>query len=70
MGLHGPSLGRERSHAMLIKAQSLTGYTLDSLDGKIGKVKEFYFDDQHWGVRYLVTDTGHRLKDRQVLISP
>jgi hypothetical protein len=43
---------------------------LDSLDGAIGKVKEFYFDDQHWTIRYLVADTGDWLTDRQVLISP
>lgn len=55
---------------MLIKAKTLTGYKLDSLDGKIGKVKEFYFDDRYWTIRYLVADTGNWLTDRQVLISP
>jgi hypothetical protein len=43
---------------------------LDSLDGEIGKVKEFYFDDRHWTIRYLVADTGDWLTGRQVLISP
>ena len=55
---------------MLNKAKTLKGYKLDSLDGEIGKVKEFYFDDQHWAVRYLVADTGNWLTGRQVLISP
>ncbi|MBE0669187.1 MAG: PRC-barrel domain-containing protein, partial [Anaerolineales bacterium] len=55
---------------MLIKAKTLYGYKLDSLDGEIGKVKEFYFDDRHWTIRYLVADTGNWLMDRQVLISP
>ena len=55
---------------MLSKANTLKGYTLDSLDGELGKVKEFYFDDQHWTIRYLVADTGNWLMDRQVLISP
>jgi uncharacterized protein YrrD len=55
---------------MLYKAKTLKGYKLDSLDGEIGKVKEFYFDDQHWTIRYLVADTGNWLTDRQVLISP
>ncbi|MFT5874213.1 MAG: sporulation protein YlmC with PRC-barrel domain [Clostridium sp.] len=40
------------------------------IDGEIGKVKEFYFDDHHWTIRYLVVDTGNWLADRQVLISP
>jgi len=55
---------------MLIKAKTLKGYKLDSFDGEIGKVKEFYFDDQHWVIRYLVADTGNWLTGRQVLISP
>jgi uncharacterized protein YrrD len=55
---------------MLNKALTLKGYQLASLDGDIGKVKEFYFDDQHWVIRYLVAETGDWLTDRQVLISP
>ena len=55
---------------MLIKANSLKGYKLNGLDGEVGKVKEFYFDDQHWTIRYLVADTGNWLTGRQVLISP
>jgi hypothetical protein len=55
---------------LLIKAKTLKGYQLESLDGKIGKVEEFYFDDHHWAIRYLVADTGHWLPGRQVLISP
>lgn len=55
---------------MLDKAKTLLGYRLHSLDGEIGKVKDFYFDDQHWTIRYLVIDTGSWLNDRQVLISP
>jgi hypothetical protein len=55
---------------MLNKATTLKGYTLHSLDGEIGRVKEFYFDDRHWTIRYLVADTGNWLSGRQVLISP
>jgi len=55
---------------MLNKAKTLRGYKLDSRDGEIGTVKEFYFDDHHWTIRYLVADTGTWLMDRQVLISP
>lgn len=55
---------------MLSKIKTLHGYKLESLDGGIGKVKEFYFDDRHWAVRYLVADTGNWLVDRQVLLSP
>jgi uncharacterized protein YrrD len=55
---------------MLYTAKTLRGYKLASLDGEIGSVKEFYFDDRHWTVRYLVADTGNWLPGRKVLISP
>jgi len=55
---------------MLNKATTLKGYQLDSLDGEFGEVKEFYFDDHHWTIRYLVANTGNWLTGRQVLISP
>src|ERR1039457_1649289 len=55
---------------MLINVKTLKGFTLDSLNGDIGNVKEFYFDDYHWTIRYLVADTGNWYTDRQVLISP
>jgi hypothetical protein len=55
---------------MLNQVKTLKGYKLHSLDGEIGTVKEFYFDDHHWTIRYLVADTGGWLTGRQVLISP
>jgi hypothetical protein len=64
------SAKNERTTTMLNKAKTLKGYKLDSLDGEIGKVKEFYFDDRHWAIRYLVADTGNWLTGRQVQISP
>lgn len=55
---------------MLNKLGSLKGYKLNALDGELGEVEEFYFDDQHWTIRYLVADTGTWLTGKQVLISP
>ncbi len=48
----------------------LIGYKIDSLDGKIGSVHDFYFDEAGWVVRYLVVDTGSWLPGRMVLLSP
>jgi hypothetical protein len=62
-------LQKERT-IMLSRAKTIEGYRLDSRDGEIGMVKEFYFDDRHWTIRYLVADTGNWLAGRQVLISP
>ena len=55
---------------MLSKAEALKGYKLLSRDGEIGKINEFYFNDQRWNIRYLVANTGNWLTSRQVLISP
>lgn len=55
---------------MLIKAKTPAGYRLDSLDGEIGKVKDSYYDDRYWTIRYPVAETGNWLSERQVLISP
>jgi len=40
------------------------------LEGEVGTVKDIYFDDERWVVRYLVVDTGGWLGGRSVLISP
>jgi len=55
---------------MLRSIKQLYGDKLGASDGEIGQVKDFYFDDQNWAVRYLVADTGSWLPGRQVLISP
>jgi uncharacterized protein YrrD len=44
--------------------------TLCALDGKIGHVKDFYFDDVNWAVRYLVADVHSWISGRQVLLAP
>lgn len=43
---------------------------LGTSDGDIGRVNDFYFDDQNWAIRYLVADTGSWMPGRLVLISP
>lgn len=55
---------------MLIKSKRIKGYKLNAIDGEIGSVKEFYFDDRFWTVRYLIANTGSWINNRQVLISP
>ena len=50
--------------------KSLIGFTIGATDGDIGLVKDFYFEDNSWIVRYLVIETGSWQKGRKVLISP
>jgi hypothetical protein len=55
---------------MLRSIRDLHGSKVAAVDGDIGSVSQAYFDDESWGVRYLVVETGNWLNDRQVLISP
>jgi uncharacterized protein YrrD len=55
---------------MLRSAKHFESFTIGATDGNIGKVKDLYFDDEAWVVRYLVVNTGSWLGGREVLISP
>ncbi|HSH93854.1 MAG TPA: PRC-barrel domain-containing protein [Roseimicrobium sp.] len=55
---------------MLQDIKDLYGHALAASDGHIGHVKDFYFDDQDWAIRYLVVDTGTWLINQRVLLSP
>jgi uncharacterized protein YrrD len=55
---------------MIHNSKQLYGKKLGATDGDIGHVKDIYFDDAHWVVRYVVADTGSWLSGRQVLLSP
>lgn len=55
---------------MLQNIKELYGNKLAASDGDIGHVKDFYFDDKTWVIRYLVADTGSWMTGRLVLLSP
>ena len=55
---------------MLRNIKQLYGEKLRASDGEIGHVKDFYFDDQKWVIRYVVVNTGSWLSGRLVLIAP
>ncbi|HEX9047065.1 MAG TPA: PRC-barrel domain-containing protein [Verrucomicrobiae bacterium] len=46
----------------------LEGFKIIATDGEIGKVHDFFFDDDSWLVRYLVVDIGHWLPRRKLLL--
>src|SRR5664279_5288392 len=60
----------EGAGIMLRSMNDLEDYAIRATDGTIGHVKDFYFDDAAWVIRYLVVDTGGWLSSRKVLISP
>jgi PRC-barrel domain len=55
---------------MLRRFTRFQGSRIVALDGEIGKVCDFYFDDIEWVARYLIVDTGVWLPGRKVLIPP
>lgn len=55
---------------MLRSVDDIEGCAIAATDGDIGHVKDVYFDDESWVVRYLVVEAGSWLSSRKVLISP
>jgi hypothetical protein len=55
---------------MLLNLKKIYGHKLAAVDGQLGNINDFYFDDKSWAVRYLVVDTGTWLPGRQVLLAP
>ncbi len=55
---------------MLRSMKDLKNFTISATDGEIGHLKDIYFDDDAWVVRYFVVDAGSWLTSRKVLISP
>jgi sporulation protein YlmC with PRC-barrel domain len=54
----------------LENTRELYGDKIAALDGNIGHVRDFYFDDNIWVIRYAIADTGSWLPGRLVLLSP
>lgn len=54
---------------MFRSLEDLMGASMIAMDGEIGKICNFLFDDQSWKIRYCVVDVGHWLARREVLIS-
>lgn len=54
---------------MLRKLKNLEGFKVHGRDGDLGKVKDFYFDQHRFILRYVVVDTGSWLKNELTLIS-
>ena len=55
---------------MLHLAGKIRGAPVLATDGEIGAVEDFFFEEEHWAVRYVHVDTGRWLSGKRVLISP
>ncbi len=70
MGIGNTVRTLQGNHAILGTVKDLERYAIHAADGDIGQVRDVYFDDQTWVVRYLAVDTEGWLTGRNVLISP
>jgi hypothetical protein len=52
---------------MLRSMKDMEHYTLGATDGIIGRVRDFYFDDESWVIRYLVVNAGAGRSQRSIL---
>ena len=55
---------------MLRSMKDIEDCTIMATDGTIGRVRDIYFDDESWVIRYFVVSTSEELRRRKVLISP
>ena len=55
---------------MLRSTKALEGARIHAIDGDIGHVEEFYFDDRNWRINHVVTNIGNWLHGKLVLMSP
>ena len=68
----GPThrVGPSKEETMLRNTKDIDNYTVRATDGEIGHIKDQYFDDDAWVIRYFVVETGTWMDSRKVLISP
>lgn len=54
----------------LRSSSEVIGYHIEAIDGDIGHIDDFLFEERSWAIRYAVVDTRNWLPGRLVLIAP
>ncbi len=54
----------------LRSTREVTGYHIKAIDGEIGHLEDFLFDDENWEIRYAIVDTKNWWPARKVLLRP
>jgi uncharacterized protein YrrD len=55
---------------MMRTGKEFHGTPISAVDGELGSVHDFYFDDRTWKIRYLVVSVGNQPLPRHMFISP
>ncbi len=56
------------TETMLHPIHELRGFSVEATDGTIGHVRDFFFDDTQWTVRFFIVEASEWLNGRRVLI--
>jgi hypothetical protein len=67
--LQGERRSDDKGDPNLRSASEVDGYHIEAVDGSIGHIDDFIFNDETWSLRYFVVDTRNWLPGRHVLIS-
>jgi hypothetical protein len=54
----------------LRSAKEVRGYRVEAIDGLVGHLDNFLMETETWAIRYLVVNTGGRLKKHEILFTP
>jgi hypothetical protein len=54
---------------MLTSMKSIFNYSIEAKDGLIGRIKDIYFDDETWFVKFFVVETQSFFRSNKVLIT-
>ncbi len=54
----------------LRSTREVIGYHIKAIDGEIGHLEDFLFDDESWEIRYAIVDTKNWWPARKVLLRP
>jgi hypothetical protein len=55
---------------VLRNMKDVEGFAIGATDGVFGHVRDFYFDDEAWVVRYVIVETGTGPSTHRSLVSP
>jgi len=61
---------KNSTDAHLRSSREVDGYHVMALNGEIGHVEDFLFDDESWQIRYAIVDTRNWWPGKRVLIRP
>lgn len=65
-----PLVGMRKVDPHLRSTRDITGCQVLAKEGNMGQVDDFVFDDETWGIRYLLVGTRNWRPNRHILVSP